>query len=150
LVVNPLIESGQVRALAKLDRRSPAVLGDLPTLATAAGLPDLDDISVWLGLVAPAGTPPTIIDRLQREVTQIMTNPDALEQSQLTGSYPMTMSPNQFTAFMHREADRLGEGARRTQSALRLNAEGPGSRSTSRRRSGYRRRAPGHLGLPPF
>jgi tripartite-type tricarboxylate transporter receptor subunit TctC len=106
LVVSPLIESGQMRALAKLDRRSPAVLGNLPTLATAAGLPDLDDISVWLGLVAPAGTPAPIINKLQRKVTQVMTNPDALEKSQRTGSYPMTMSPKEFTAFMHREADR--------------------------------------------
>jgi tripartite-type tricarboxylate transporter receptor subunit TctC len=110
LIVSPLIESGQgtaqLRALAKLDSRSPAVLGDLPTLATAAGLPDLDDISVWLGLVAPAGTPAPIIDKLARKVTQIMTNPDALEKSQRTGSYPMTMSPAEFSVFMHKEADR--------------------------------------------
>jgi tripartite-type tricarboxylate transporter receptor subunit TctC len=113
LTVNPLIESGKVRALAKLDSRSPAVLGDLPTLTSAAGLPHLDDISVWLGLVAPAGTPSPIIDKLQRKVTQIMTNPDALEKSHRVGSYPMTMSPAEFTAFMHKEANRwakvLGE-----------------------------------------
>jgi len=113
LTVNPLIESGQVRALAKLDSHTPAVLGDLPALASAAALPGLDDISVWLGLVATAGTPAPIIDKLARKVTEIMTSPDALEKSQRTGSYPMTMSPAEFTAFMHREADRwrkvLGE-----------------------------------------
>jgi tripartite-type tricarboxylate transporter receptor subunit TctC len=106
LIVSPLIESGQLRALAKLDSRTPAVLGDLPTLAQAAGLPGLDDISVWLGLVAPAGTPSPIVDKLQRKVTQIMTNPDVLEKSQRAGSYPMTMSPAEFTVFMHKEADR--------------------------------------------
>jgi tripartite-type tricarboxylate transporter receptor subunit TctC len=113
VTVNPLIESGQVRALAKLDSRSPAVLGDLPSLAQAAGLPNLDDMSVWLGLVAPAGTPSPIIDKLAREVTRIMIDPDVLEKSQRTGSYPMTMAPAEFTAFMHKQADRwskvLGE-----------------------------------------
>jgi len=108
LVVSPLIDSGQVRALAKLDSRSPAVLGELPTLATAAGLP-LDDISVWLGLVAPAGTPSPIIDKLARKVTQIMTDPDALEKSQRTGSYPMTMSPAEFLVFLRNEAARWGK-----------------------------------------
>ena len=58
VTVNPLIESGKVRALAKLDRRAPASMANIPTLAEAAGLPDLEDMSVWLGLVAPKGTPP--------------------------------------------------------------------------------------------
>jgi tripartite-type tricarboxylate transporter receptor subunit TctC len=108
LVVNPLIEAGTVRALAKLDSRTPAVLGGLPTLAQAADLPDLDDISVWLGLVAPASTPAPIIDRLQHEITRIMTDPKAVERSERVGSYPMTMSPAAFTAFMHKEAVRWG------------------------------------------
>ncbi|HMA72143.1 MAG TPA: tripartite tricarboxylate transporter substrate-binding protein [Xanthobacteraceae bacterium] len=106
VTVTPLIESGQLRALAKLDSRAPAVLGDLPTLATAAGLPNLDDISIWLGLVAPAGTPSQITDKLARKVAQIMNNPDAIEKSQRIGSYPLTMSPAEFSAFMHKEADR--------------------------------------------
>jgi tripartite-type tricarboxylate transporter receptor subunit TctC len=106
LIVSPLIEDGQVRALAKLDRRTPAILGDLPTLAQAAGLPDLDDISVWLGLVAPAGTPGPIVKKLADEVARIMTDPATVEQSARTGSYPMIMAPAEFTIFMHREADR--------------------------------------------
>src|SRR5262249_27308996 len=60
-IVAPLIVGGQVRALAKLDRDAPPSMADIPTLAEAAGLPDLEDISVWLGLVAPKGTPKPII-----------------------------------------------------------------------------------------
>ncbi|MGZ3281870.1 MAG: Bug family tripartite tricarboxylate transporter substrate binding protein, partial [Xanthobacteraceae bacterium] len=63
-IVAPLVARGQVRALAKLDRDAPPSMADIPTLADAAGLPDLDDISVWLGLVAPKGTAKPIIDKI--------------------------------------------------------------------------------------
>src|SRR5438132_29488 len=59
-IVTPLIASGTVRALAKLARHGPASMADIPPLADAAGLPNLEDISVWLGLVAPSGTPKPI------------------------------------------------------------------------------------------
>src|SRR5581483_4461408 len=74
-IVAPLVENGQVRALAKLDRRTPASLASIPTLADAAGLPHLEDMSVWLGLVAPKGTPPPIIDKIQRKVAEILADP---------------------------------------------------------------------------
>ena len=61
--VLPLVQSGDLRALAKLDGRPLPALPDLPTLVTAAGL-DLGDITVWLGLVAPRGTPSAIVDKL--------------------------------------------------------------------------------------
>src|SRR3982074_414785 len=74
-IVAPLIASGQVRALAKLDRDAPPSMAAIPTLAAAAGLPDLDDISVWLGLVAPKGTPKPIIDKIHAEVVRALTDP---------------------------------------------------------------------------
>jgi tripartite-type tricarboxylate transporter receptor subunit TctC len=58
----PLIASGKLRALAKLNSRPLPALPDVPPLAAAAGIPALDDISTWIGLVAPAGTPREIID----------------------------------------------------------------------------------------
>ena len=104
--VNPLIESGQVRALAKLDSRTPAATANLPTLAQAAGLPNLDDMSVWLGLVAPKGTPKPIVAKLQQKVAQILADPAVLQRSERTGSYPMTMTPDEFGAFIRKEAER--------------------------------------------
>jgi tripartite-type tricarboxylate transporter receptor subunit TctC len=106
LIVDPLIEAGELRALAKLDRRTPTVLGDLPTLAEAANLPNLDDISVWLGLVGPAGMPTPIVDKLAGKVADIMNNPVVVARLERAGSYPMTMSPAEFAAFMHKEATR--------------------------------------------
>ena len=106
VTVNPLIESGKVRALAKLDRRSPASMANIPTLADAAGLPYLDDMSVWLGLVAPKRTPKPIIDKLQQKVAQILADPAMREKSERTGASPMTSTPQEFARFIRQEAAR--------------------------------------------
>ena len=59
----------------------------------AAGLPELDDISVWLGLVAPKGTPKPIIDKIHAEVVKILNDPAVKEKSERTGNYPVTTTP---------------------------------------------------------
>ena len=108
-IVAPLAASGQVRALAKLDRDAPPSMAPIPTLSEAAGLPELDDISVWLGLVAPKGTPKPIIDKIHAEVVKILNDPAVKEKSERTGNYPVTTTPEQFSAFMRKEADRWGK-----------------------------------------
>src|SRR5215467_5279723 len=105
-IVAPLITSGQVRALAKLDRDAPPSMADIPTLAEAAGLPDLEDISVWLGLVAPKGTPKPIIEKIHAEVAKVLTDPAIKEKSERTGNYPVTSTPDEFSAFIRKEARR--------------------------------------------
>jgi tripartite-type tricarboxylate transporter receptor subunit TctC len=106
VTVNPLIESGKVRALAKLDRRSPRSMASIPTLADAAGLPDLEDMSVWLGLVAPKGTPRPIIVKILQKVVQIMADPAMAEKSERTGASPFTSTPEEFARLIRDEADR--------------------------------------------
>ena len=106
VTVGPLIESGKVRALAKLDRIAPASMAGIPTLAEAAGLPDLEDMSVWLGLVAPKATPPAIVDKIQQKVVQILSDPAMREKSERTGAYPFTSTPEEFGRFIRVEADR--------------------------------------------
>jgi len=105
-IVAPLIANGQVRGLAKLDRGAPPAMADIPVLADEAGLPDLDDISVWLGLVAPRGTPKPIIDKVHAEVAKVLTDPAVKERSERTGNYPVTSTPEQFAAFIRKEAER--------------------------------------------
>ena len=122
VTVNPLIESGKVRALAKLDRRSPASMANIPTLADAAGLPDLEDMSVWLGLVAPKGTPKPIIDKMQQKVVQIMADPAMAERSERTGASPFTSTPEEFGQFIRQEAEPLAAGAEGNQHQVRLSA----------------------------
>lgn len=68
VVAGPLIEE---RALAELDGRK-GPYPDVSTLAAAASLQHLDDISIWLGPVAPKATPAPIFDKLNREVAHIL------------------------------------------------------------------------------
>jgi tripartite-type tricarboxylate transporter receptor subunit TctC len=104
--VAPLFASGQLRALAKLDRDAPPAMAHIPTLAEAAGLPDLEDISIWLGLVAPKDTPKPIIDKIHAEVIKALSDPTVKEKSERTGNYPVTNTPEEFAAFIRKEADR--------------------------------------------
>jgi tripartite-type tricarboxylate transporter receptor subunit TctC len=108
-IVAPLAANGQVRALAKLDREAPPSMAGIPTLSGEARLPELEDISVWLGLVAPTGTPKPIIDKLHAEVVKILSDPAVKEKSERTGNYPVTMTPEHFAVFMRKEADRWGK-----------------------------------------
>jgi tripartite-type tricarboxylate transporter receptor subunit TctC len=105
VIVNPLIASGQLRALAKMDSRPAPAAAELPSLAEASGLP-VEDMSVWLGLVAPKNTPRAIILKLQQKVVQILNDPAVAERSTRAGAYPMTGTPEEFAKFIRQEADR--------------------------------------------
>jgi tripartite-type tricarboxylate transporter receptor subunit TctC len=105
-IVNPLIEAGKVRALARLDSRTPASVANIPTLSDAASLPNLEDMSVWLGLVAPKDTPRPIIDKLHRKVVEILNDPQMREKNERTGAFAFTSTPEEFAKFIRQEADR--------------------------------------------
>jgi tripartite-type tricarboxylate transporter receptor subunit TctC len=108
VIAVPLIQGGQVRAIARLDHRELPALAGVPVLADAAGLKGFDDLAVWLGLVAPRGTPRPIIDKLNREVVRILNDPTVKQRSEATGGYIRTSTPEEFSAFMQKEAARWG------------------------------------------
>jgi tripartite-type tricarboxylate transporter receptor subunit TctC len=108
VIAIPLIKGGQVRALARMDHRELPALAGVPVLKDAAGLASFDDLAVWLGLVAPRDTPRPIIDKLNREVVRILNDPAVKQKSEATGGYIQTSTPEEFTAFMRREAARWG------------------------------------------
>jgi tripartite-type tricarboxylate transporter receptor subunit TctC len=105
----PLIQGGKLRALAKLNNRPLPVLPDLQPLAVAAGLPALEDMSSWIGLVAPAGTPAAIVDKIAREVAAIYADPAVAERLEKAGITAVTSSPAEFDAFFRAEAKRWTE-----------------------------------------
>jgi len=101
----PLIQSGDLRAIAKLDGRPFPALPNLPTLDAAGGL-QLGDMTVWLGLVAPRGTPAPIIDKLQGETAKILNDPGVKARADAVGLYPASSTPAEFSAFIRSEAAR--------------------------------------------
>ncbi|HEX4407304.1 MAG TPA: tripartite tricarboxylate transporter substrate binding protein [Xanthobacteraceae bacterium] len=103
--VLPLIKSGDLRAVAKLDDRLFPELPEVPTLKASAGV-DLGDINVWLGLVAPRATPQPIIGKLAAEVAKILADPTIKAKADAAGIAPVTSTPSEFAAFILQEAKR--------------------------------------------
>jgi tripartite-type tricarboxylate transporter receptor subunit TctC len=99
-----LIQNGQFRVLAKFDDRPFAPAPDAPIIQTV--LPDLDPITVWLGLVAPKDTPPAVVVKLQQEVAKTLADPAIKAKADAAGLYPATGTPAEFSAFIKTEADR--------------------------------------------
>src|SRR5712672_1659821 len=102
----PLIQSGKLRALAKLNSRPLPALPEVRPLAVEAGTPALDDISTWIGLVAPAGTPRAIVDKVQREVVNMYADPVIAEKLEKSGISAVSSTPEEFEAFVRKELDR--------------------------------------------
>jgi len=99
-----LIQAKRLRALAVSTReRSPAV-PDVPT-AMESGFKDYEVIG-WFGLLAPAGTPPAIIETLSSEIARYMTTPAARERAAQDGATPVGNKPAEFERFLRSEIAR--------------------------------------------
>ena len=94
----PLIKAGKVRALGTSGTARSAILPDVPTIAEA-GVPGFQ-ATLWVGFMAPAGTPQPIVDKLNAEITKIVSRPDIKEAWEKQGAEPVTMTQPQFKAFM--------------------------------------------------
>ena len=97
----PLIQAGLVRALGTSGKTRSPILPDVPTLAEA-GVPAFQ-ASLWVGFMAPAGTPQSIIDKLNAEIGKILSRPDIKAAWEKQGATPVVMPPAAFKAFMEAE-----------------------------------------------
>lgn len=95
-VVQPLLRSGQLKALAVVGKRRLALLPDVPTMAEA-GFPGVDSTE-WYGVVAPAGTPKNIVTRLNGEIVKALNMPDVHALLASKGFEPAGSTPEQFSA----------------------------------------------------
>jgi tripartite-type tricarboxylate transporter receptor subunit TctC len=102
----PLILDGKFRALAKFDGRPFAPVPDLPLIGPASGLPGLDEVTVWLGLVAPKGTSPAIVDKLHKEIVRVLADPGVKAKADAAGLFPAATSPAEFAGFIRQESTR--------------------------------------------
>ena len=93
------VKSGKVKALATTGRARSAVMPDVPTLAEA-GVPGYE-ATIWLGLMAPKGTPAAIVNKLHAEVAKITGQADVKRQWAAQGTAPMSMSIDEFTRYLN-------------------------------------------------
>ena len=107
---HPQVKSGKMRGIGiSLLQRSP-YLPDVPTIAES-GFPGFEAIG-WIGLAAPAGTPPAILDKLNAEVVRIMNLPDVKERFNSIATPIQTNTRAQFTAFVKSEIEKWGKAVR--------------------------------------
>ncbi|RAS01860.1 Bug family tripartite tricarboxylate transporter substrate binding protein [Cupriavidus alkaliphilus] len=97
-----LIKSGKLKALAVTSAKPSPALPGVPTIAQAAGLPQYE-ASSWFGMLAPAGTPPEVIQRVHQEVAKALGAPAVRERLQAQGAEPVGNTPEQFAAFIRAE-----------------------------------------------
>ncbi|MBN9475677.1 MAG: hypothetical protein ABS43_04960 [Bordetella sp. SCN 67-23] len=85
--------AGKMQMLAAGGTRRTAVTPDIPSLAEASGIADVD-VDMWYGLYLPAGTPPSIVDKVNAEVTQILKMPDVVKSLSMQGLQPSGGTPD--------------------------------------------------------
>ena len=99
----PMIQAGRVKALATTGKSRSAILRDVPTLIEA-GVPH--EATIWLGVMAPAGTPQAIVDLLNTEINKILVRPDVHESWEKLGAVPVAMKPDEFGRYVQSEIDK--------------------------------------------
>jgi tripartite-type tricarboxylate transporter receptor subunit TctC len=91
------VKAGQVRALGMSGKTRSTVLPDVPTVAeTVPGY----EATIWIGLIAPKGTPPAIVSRLNAEITKIVSRPEVRRDWAAQGAVAMTMTPDEFGKYI--------------------------------------------------
>ena len=98
------IKSGKVKALATTGKDRSEVLPDVPTL-NEAGVPGYE-ATIWLGLMAPKGTPKAVVDKLNEAVSKIAAQPDVRQIWLKQGATPMVMTPDVFDHYIRADIDK--------------------------------------------
>jgi len=103
----PHIREGKLVALGVSSAKRSSVLPNVPTIAES-GLPGFD-YNLWVGLFAPAGTPPEIVDKIYRDVARVLDSAQARERLAALGAEAMPMTPPEFHRFVMGEIDESGK-----------------------------------------
>jgi len=100
----PNVQAGKLRALGTSGKVRSSVLPDVPTVSEA-GVPGYDAV-IWLGLMAPAGTPKAIVDKLNTEIRRIVASPEMRSAWEKQGAVAMSMAPDEFTRFLNEDIEK--------------------------------------------
>jgi tripartite-type tricarboxylate transporter receptor subunit TctC len=90
---------GKVRALATSGTSRSSVLPSVPTVSES-GVPGYE-ATIWLGIMAPKGTPSAVVDRLNAEIVKVLSQPQVKEEWGKQGATAMTMSPTEFEKYLN-------------------------------------------------
>lgn len=104
------VREGRLKALAVTGSKR---LASLPQVGTFAeqGMPNFNARN-WYGLLAPAGTPPEVVQKIARDVDEVLAQPDVLAKLSLLELQPMPSTPDQFKAYLHSETERFTQVVR--------------------------------------
>jgi tripartite-type tricarboxylate transporter receptor subunit TctC len=105
------LQAGTLRAIAMLSRTRFSLLPDVPT-AEESGLPGFESV-LHYGVLAPAGTPKPIVDRLNAELQKLVESPDVQQRIHAEGGDKLTSSPEDYATDIDREATKWGDLIRR-------------------------------------
>jgi tripartite-type tricarboxylate transporter receptor subunit TctC len=97
----PHVRSGKLKALGVSSAKRVPAMPEVPTIAEA-GVPGYE-VANWWGILAPAGTPQPVLDRLYREITAILDSPETRKRFELEGADVAKMKPAEFAAFVTQE-----------------------------------------------
>ena len=100
----PNVRAGRLKALGSSGKQRSTVLPEVPTVSEA-GVPGYDAV-IWLGIMAPAGTPKPIVDRLNAEITKATAAPELREAWAKQGAAAMAMNPEEFARFMREDIEK--------------------------------------------
>jgi tripartite-type tricarboxylate transporter receptor subunit TctC len=98
------VKAGQVRALATSAAKRSTVLPDVPTVAEA-GVPGYES-TIWLGVMAPTGTPKAVVDKLNAEINKTIARPDVKAAWDKQGAVALTMTPIEFDAYLRKDIEK--------------------------------------------
>jgi tripartite-type tricarboxylate transporter receptor subunit TctC len=98
------VQAGQVKALGTTGLKRSSVLPNVPTVAEA-GVPGYE-ATIWLGIMAPTGTPKPIVDRLNAEINKVISRSDVKEAWAKQGAEPMAMNPDQFADYLRKDIEK--------------------------------------------
>ena len=108
--VLPHVRAGKLKALAVSSKSRTALAPDIPTV-DESGVPGYD-VSVWFGVLAPAGTPREIVQRLHADIVKILRSPETVERFGKMGVEVVAGTPEQFGAFLKSEVERWAKVVR--------------------------------------
>jgi tripartite-type tricarboxylate transporter receptor subunit TctC len=108
----PIAQAGQVRMLATTGKERSTLLPDVPTIAETA-LPNYE-IATWVGVMAPIGTPRTVVERLNSEINRVISKPDVMAAWAKQGAMPMVMPSDQFERYLKAEIEKWADVVKRS------------------------------------